>query len=146
MFNVLYECVFKDSSVSSQWDDIIGTLMNIIDLPLKTLAVTGLHVKPAVNPPVLGIVLIAQYYMASQYQGDIDEALQRNLNHDAITNIVLLNEAMYDLSKFANHSKITQVNIKKRLQFSDAFEYANHNLIGRTVVLGIRISLVFEQS
>jgi hypothetical protein len=140
MFNVLYECVFKDSSVSSQWDEIIGTLVKIVDLPLKTLDVTGLHVKPAANRPQ-GIVLITQYYIASQYQGDIDEALQLNLNHDAISNIVLLNEAIYDMSKFANHSKITQINIMKRLQFSDAFEYANQKLVGRNVVLGkIQIS------
>ena len=136
MLNVLYECVFKDPLVSHQWDEIIPQFMSIIESPLKNIVSHGLFIQPSTVPRHEGVVLITQYYLSPHSQADIDEVLQINLNNEAISSIVLLNEAIYDVSSFKNHNKITQVNLQKRLQFSDAFEYANRFLVGKTVVLG----------
>ena len=88
-----------------------------------------------INP---GLVVITQYFELknNEYQSDIDECLTYNLNNPLITEIVLLNEKIYDFSKFPSHHKIRQVNIGRRLRFSDAFNYANNHFARRTVILG----------
>jgi hypothetical protein len=87
-----------------------------------------------------GLVLIVQYFIAqnnnTELQNDVNSALVKNLFNSAISEIHVLTEAQYDFTSFPNNSKIKQTVIGRRLTFSEAFEYANRYLLGRTVILG----------
>ena len=97
-----------------------------------------------------GIVLISQYYTSTdiQTQYDMNNALINNLLNPYITEIHLLLEEgekktdttqNYDLyfSTLPHYFKIKMFRLGHRMTFADAFEYANRELIGRTVILGM---------
>jgi hypothetical protein len=93
-----------------------------------------------------GTVLITQHFQTQDdlLKQTLQHALDRNLANPAISEIVLLNEHttlnQEYYSKFSNYShllwKLTIVPIHKRMSFRDAFEFANKNLMGRTVIIG----------
>ena len=97
-----------------------------------------------------GIVLISQYYTSTdiQTQYDMNNALINNLLNPYITEIHLLleegeketdNTQNYDLyfSTLPHYFKIKMFRLGHRMTFADAFEYANRELMGRTVILGM---------
>lgn len=85
-----------------------------------------------------GYVLISQYFYSEnpRLRKDLNNALQRNLNHPAITTLILLNEQELDFSTFQNSWKVQQYVLGKRLTFREAFLFASTELLGRTVILG----------
>jgi hypothetical protein len=94
---------------------------------------------PAVNDQALqpGVVLILQPYITDTAKAqDINVALWRNLQNPHITDIYVLTEVHMNFAGFPHADKIHQVVIGERLTFKRAFEFANENLVGRTVVLG----------
>ena len=97
-----------------------------------------------------GIVLISQYYTSNdiQTQYDMNKAFINNLLNPYITEIHLLLEEgeketdttqNYDLffSTLPHYFKIKMFRLGHRMTFADAFVYANRELIGRTVILGM---------
>jgi hypothetical protein len=72
------------------------------------------------------IFLIQQYYVSDdvERQYEIDNVLQLNLLNQFIDKIYLLNESTYDFSNFVSNDKICQINIGKRLSFSDAITFS----------------------
>jgi hypothetical protein len=94
---------------------------------------------PAVNDQALqpGVVLVLQPYITDTAKAqDINVALWRNLQNPHITDIYVLTEVHMNFAGFPHAHKIQQVVIGERLTFKRAFEFANENLVGRTVVLG----------
>jgi hypothetical protein len=94
---------------------------------------------PTVNDQALkpGVVLILQPYITDTAKAqDINVALWRNLQNPHITDIYVLTEVHMNFAGFPHVHKIHQVVIGERLTFKRAFEFANENLVGRTVVLG----------
>jgi hypothetical protein len=94
---------------------------------------------PTVNDQALqtGVVLILQPYITDTAKAqDINVALWRNLQNPHITDIYVLTEVHMNFAGFPHAHKIHQVVIGERLTFKRAFEFANENLVGRTVVLG----------
>jgi hypothetical protein len=84
-----------------------------------------------------GVVLILQPYITDTAKAqDINVALWRNLQNPHITDIYVLTEVLTNFAGFPHTHKIHQVVIGERLTFKRAFEFANENLVGRTVVLG----------
>jgi hypothetical protein len=94
---------------------------------------------PTVNDQALqsGVVLILQPYITDTEKAqDINVALWRNLQNPHISDIYVLTEVHMNFAGFPHADKIQQVVIGERLTFKRAFEFANENLVGRTVVLG----------
>jgi hypothetical protein len=94
---------------------------------------------PTVNDQALqpGVVLVLQPYVTDTAKAqDINVALWRNLQNPHITDIYVLTEVHMNFAGFPHADKIQQVVIGERLTFKRAFEFANENLVGRTVVLG----------
>lgn len=85
-----------------------------------------------------GIVLLVQYFYSSNelLRNDLNLALQKNLDHPAISEVLMLNEEKLDFTGFRNTWKIRQYVLGRRITFADAFEFANKYLYGRTVILG----------
>jgi hypothetical protein len=94
---------------------------------------------PTVNDQAMqpGVVLVLQPYITDTAKAqDINVALWRNLQNPHITDIYVLTEVHMNFAGFPHADKIQQVVIGERLTFKRAFEFANENLVGRTVVLG----------
>lgn len=70
------------------------------------------------------IYLIQQYYIDKNIdrQNEIDECLRRNISNNVITRIYLLNEKIY-YNSILDNDKIEQINIRKRLEFCDFFNF-----------------------
>lgn len=70
------------------------------------------------------IILIQQYYIdkSPERQKENDYCIHDNVNNPAISHIYLLNEKIYTLP-ILNNPKITQINLGKRLNFYDVFEF-----------------------
>jgi len=69
------------------------------------------------------IHIITQFFLPSDSirRDEIQTCIRRNAACSDVANIHLLNEKIYDLG--IDSRKITQINIGKRLQFSDVFQY-----------------------
>lgn len=72
------------------------------------------------------VILIQQYYHTNNLNRmkEINDVIELNVKNDLIDEIHLLNERIYDNS-ILQHSKIKQIDIKCRLTYKKAFEYAN---------------------
>ena len=73
------------------------------------------------------IILIQQFFIHSNSERykEIKETLSYNTYNKYIDKIILLNERIYSSEELGVSSdKIKQVNIKKRLTYKDAFDYA----------------------
>jgi hypothetical protein len=110
---------------------------------LHTLARAS-HMKPSevVESNGPGFVLITQYFSPSADAPESDairrsllHTLTRNLLNDAISDVILLNEAQFDFSSLSNHNKITQLVLGRRLTFSDAFRVGNELASGRKIII-----------
>ena len=68
---------------------------------------------------------------------EIEKCLQFNVKNKYITNIYLLNERIYtDEELSISSNKIIQIDIKKRLQFKDIFEYiCENNIKGYNIII-----------
>jgi len=84
-----------------------------------------------------GISLITQYFKSTNIyrQNAIDDALKMNLLNPIISIIYLLNEEQYDFSQYDNNNKIIQVQLGRRMSFSDALAFAHDNLSGDIVAI-----------
>lgn len=76
-------------------------------------------------------------------QREIIFCLKKNLDNRFINKVYLLNERIYSNEEMSTYSdKIVQVDIGKRLQFKDVFDYINENKIeGFNIFLNIDIFL-----
>ena len=84
------------------------------------------------------IVLVQQFFIHQDQrrQNEIRNCLKFNVHNNSIKNVVLLNEREYSENELGVSSdKIEQVIIGERLTFKKAFEYAQTQLSGKTVVL-----------
>lgn len=70
-------------------------------------------------------------------QIELTTCLKKNVNNPYITTIYLLNERIYTTDELdVSSNKIIQVDIKKRLQFKDVFEYIHaNNITGYNVII-----------
>jgi predicted O-linked N-acetylglucosamine transferase (SPINDLY family) len=84
-----------------------------------------------------GVALITQYFLTEDrnLRNDLDQTLLQNLNNVAISEIYLLTEQQLNFDAVPNAWKIKQGVIGERLTFSTAFQFANEQLQGRTVIL-----------
>lgn len=72
------------------------------------------------------IILIYQFFKHRKEERnyEIRECLWKNANNEHIDRIVLLNECIYNEEELGiSNSKIEQINIGRRMQFSDVFKY-----------------------
>lgn len=76
------------------------------------------------------IYLIQQYYIDKSEirEKEVDFSLLKNIENKNIKKIYLLNEKFYD-KKILNNEKIEQININKRLEYIDFFNFINQNKI-----------------
>lgn len=87
------------------------------------------------EPKEDNIYLINQFFIhnISERQYEIVQCLRKNVNNSYITKIYLLNERIYTKKELGlkNLDKIVQINIGKRLMYSDIFNFINkENLTG----------------
>ena len=142
LLNSIYQCSFYDDRIQQLWQLVSDEMTNIMTTTTSWDQI-GLAQNEIKREE--GLVLITQFFESAEYQSDINYVLQNNLNNQAISHVVLLNEEDYDFSSFSNSSKILQLNLGHRLRFSDVFEFANANLDGRTVVLA-NSDIYFDES
>ena len=88
------------------------------------------------------IILITQFYISSNInrQKEILECLQKNLNNSLIDAIYLVTEKEYtfremEIDNNINKAKITQVNIGKRMKYSDAFDIVERNSLNGYIII-----------
>ena len=62
-----------------------------------------------------------------------------------ISTVYLLNEEHYDFSQYNNSNKIVQVNLGRRMTFSDAFAFANDNL-NDSIIAVANSDIYFDRS
>ena len=80
--------------------------------------------------------LITQYYLShsKKRQAELDLCLEKNLANPHLETLHLLNEKPYTLDRL-RHKKIHQHIIGHRLNYHDAFRYANSFLPGKLCIL-----------
>lgn len=85
------------------------------------------------------INIFCQYFIHSnnERQREITKCLKNNVKNKYITKIYLLNERIYtDEELDISSNKIIQININRRLQFKDVFEYINEqNIKGYNIIV-----------
>lgn len=88
------------------------------------------------------IILITQFYISSNInrQKEILECLQKNLNNSLIDAIYLVTEKEYtfremEIDNNINKAKIIQVNIGKRMKYSDAFDIVERNSLNGYIII-----------
>ena len=126
--------------------DILNTLFEY-SLPIKVGFPSDYFImhsyKTILHEPYVDyITLITQFYISdnSERNKEILECLLKNANNLLITNIILVTEKDYNLKDIKlednpNNSKITFVNINKRMSYSDAFNIIdNNNLSGYVII------------
>lgn len=83
------------------------------------------------------IILITQFYIDNNINryNEIKFCLNKNIQNQYISKIILLNERLYSTDELGIVTdKIIQINISKRLEYSDIFEYiTNNNIVGYIV-------------
>jgi hypothetical protein len=94
------------------------------------------------------IHLFVQYYVDADEtrQSEIRACLHKNIQNPFITKVHLLNERIYKNSEIgAKSPKLVQINIGKRLAYSDVFNYINQtNICGYIVIANADI--LFDQT
>ena len=89
------------------------------------------------------INIFYQYFIDenNDRQIEIQKCLKYNVNNSCINNIYLLNERIYTEEELSiSSNKIIQIDIQKRLQFKDIFEYINlNNITGYNVIINADI-------
>lgn len=88
------------------------------------------------------IILITQFYISSNInrQKEILECLLKNLNNSLIDAIYLVTEKEYtfremEIDNNINKAKITQINIGKRMKYSDAFDIVERNSLNGYIII-----------
>jgi len=124
------QCISEHLATDKR-DSVFGKLSEI----LSKLEASGRQYNYQQNFD--GVILITQYFKSSNIlkQKSVEEALRRNLLNPFIKKIILLNEEYYHFNNYENNQKIIQINLGRRLMFSDAFGFANDNLNGSYIVL-----------
>jgi len=81
------------------------------------------------------IVLIQQYFIHPNKErcAEIDYCLSQNINNPYISKIILLNEEVYK-NPLLNNDKIKQINIQRRLKFSEILRYIKYELKNTNVI------------
>ena len=91
------------------------------------------------------INIVSQYFIPANDLRikEIKESLRKNVENQFIDKIYLLNERVYTEDELGIKSdKIEQVNMGKRMRFSDFFSFIkDHNIIGFNILLNIDIFL-----
>ena len=92
------------------------------------------------------IVLIQQYFIHTnkERRSEIDYCLVQNINNPHISKIILLNEETYK-SPLLNNDKIQQVNIQRRLKFSEILRYIKYELKNTNVIFS-NSDMFFDES
>ena len=87
------------------------------------------------------VILITQFYLPSNdyRKNEIFDCLKKNLNNNLINQIYLVTEKIYDIKSLLvnakNLDKIKQINIGKRMKYSDAFNIVDdYNLSGYIIL------------
>ena len=109
IINVLFECCHKSEKLRMYMDKIANDIMDIVYLPRINYSMESVDTAVQEYGSKKKITLVTQYYHDRPYESDVEYALQKNLNNEGISNIVLLNEVHYDFSAFVNASKISSV-------------------------------------
>ena len=94
------------------------------------------------------IILIYQFFIPKTQDryDEIKKCLMLNVKNEYIDKIILLNERIYtDEELGTKHNKIEQVNFKKRLKFSDVFEYA-HTLSKSSYLITINADIYLDDT
>ena len=81
------------------------------------------------------IVLIQQFFIHpnKDRQNEIEYCIKKNIENPHINEIILLNEEIYKTA-ILNHKKIKQVNLQRRLKFSDILRYIKYELNNSNVI------------
>jgi hypothetical protein len=97
-----------------------------------------------IDPPINGtdkykILLFNQFYIPENPRryAEIKECLLKNVENSHVDSIYLLNERIYNIEELGIESdKIIQVDISRRMLFSDIFHYVTtHNINGYIVIM-----------
>lgn len=81
-------------------------------------------------------VLVTQYFERGGGRGEPYIALLKNLANPLISEIILLNEDVYDFASLPHSHKIHQIHLGQRLTFSSAFRFINNALSNRVIIFG----------
>lgn len=125
-----FDLLAESSKLHKSWRDHSSNLM--------AQATSG-TVAPASRDAdtAQGIVLITQYFHAQDQaaQDDLVSVLSRNLRHQDVTEVALVNQLEYDFTALKFAEKIKQYISGRRLTFADAFHVANNFYPNRKVVI-----------
>jgi hypothetical protein len=99
--------------------------------------------KAIIDSKSQGFILITQYWISnsSHTQQNIHAALFKNLVNPLISRVVLMcevNVTIHHFKGFTNHNKILLAPYLRRATFADAFQIANDNFSGFTIILANR--------
>ena len=98
------------------------------------------------------IILFTQFYLANDKEtNDLNiYALTNNYKNKYINEIILLNEKIYSEEELGfedkNLDKIKQVNINKRLKYSDVFEYIQANNLKNQIIVISNLDIYLNDS
>lgn len=151
-------CIQEHEDLKASFQVAMQTLIQIITLiqqnsflssPISQIESTALKVEPRKR-----VALVTQYFISnhSVIQEDINRALIKNLANPFIDDIYQLLEAPLPsnyFSAFPNPHKLHNVVIGRRLQFSDAFLFANENFASKNanvIVVLANADIYFDYS
>jgi uncharacterized protein (UPF0297 family) len=88
------------------------------------------------------IILVTQFYISNNKSrhNEIIECLHKNLDNHLISKIYLITEREYtendmQIDKNINKNKITQINIGKRMKYSDVFDIVEQNSLKGYIII-----------
>ena len=91
------------------------------------------------------MILITQLYNNNKIRfAELMFALKKNIENKFIEKIILLNEKILNLD--ISNNKIQQVNIKKRLTYKIAFDYARDNLEKNKIIILSNSDIWFDNT
>merc|ERR1711871_863344 len=95
LLNSIYQCSFYDDRIQQLWQMVSAEMTNIMTTTTRWDQI-GLAQNEIKREE--GLVLITQFLESAEFQSDINYVLQNNLNNQAISHVVLLNEKDHDFS------------------------------------------------
>ena len=136
----------KESDPKTQWVQCIAQLMRFHVLVTPTPLVINdaqlfrgeiklIEPNSVAESIVPQIWLIQQYFQATKPQRarEITQVLEKNIACNSIDKIVLLNEKLYN--NLPKSDKLLQVNLGKRLTYSDVLQYIKTSVPKDTIVV-----------
>ena len=88
------------------------------------------------------IILITQFYITnnSKRQKEIIECLNKNVNNDLITKIILVTQKQFTETEMQidgnkNNNKIIQIQIDKRMKYNDAFKIIENDKLSGYIII-----------